>query len=238
MKNLTHLIKYFSSWVKLQKSVAWLLRFKDWLRSRATKRKEWHQTFPQLGNDNKQVPMEKGTEGFQGSTVNKYLSVNDISQAVLEIIKFCQRKRFPEELSSLAKGQPVKRSSHLHKLCPQLQGGVLRVGGRLIRLSMPEEQKHPIILVKDLHISELLVGHVHQKVGHGGCNHMLSKLREKYWIVGVSSAIRKVLSECVRCRRLNALPPHQQMAELPQERIIPDKPPFTRVGVDCLARLK
>lgn len=230
---VTHLIKYFSSWVKLQKSVAWLLRFKDWLRSRAKKRKWWHHTFPQLGNDNKQVFMEKGAEGFQGSTVNKYLSVNDMSQAELEIIKFCQRKRFPEELSSLARGQPVKRSSHLHKLCPQLQGGVLRVGGRLSKMSMPEEQKHPIILVKDLHISELLVRHVHQKVGHGGRNHMLSKLREKYWIVGVSSAIRKVLSKCVRCRRLNALPLYQQMAELPQERIIPDEPPLTRVGVDC-----
>ncbi len=62
---------------------------------------------------------------------------------------------------------------------------------------------------------------------------MLSKLRERYWIAGVSSAIRRVLSKCIICRRLNALPVHQQMADLPPERTVPDEPPFIRVGVDC-----
>ena len=46
-------------------------------------------------------------------------------------------------------------------------------------------------------------------------------------------AIRKVLSKCIICCRLSALPVHQQMADLPPERIVPDEPPFTRVGVDC-----
>lgn len=61
-----------------------------------------------------------------------------------------------------------------------------------------------------------------------------------YWcdLNGVSSAIRKVLPKCVRCRRLNALPLQQQIAELPQERIIPDEPPFTQVGVDCFGPYK
>lgn len=97
---------------------------------------------------------------------------------------------------------------------------------------MPVEEKHPIILAKDLHISELLLRHVYQEV-HGGRNHMLSKLRERYWIAGVGSAIRRVLAKCITCRRLNALPVHQQMADLPHESIVPDEPPFTRVGIDC-----
>lgn len=79
------------------------------------------------------------------------------------------------------------------------------------------EEKHPIILAKDLHISELLLRHVHQKVEHGGCNHKLSKLRERYWIGGVGSAIRRVLARFITCRRLNALPVHQQMADLPHQ---------------------
>lgn len=78
----------------------------------------------------------------------------------------------------MEKGQPIKMSSHLRKLCPQLQDGVLRAGGRFSRSSMPMEVKHPMILAKDLHISELLLGQVYQQVGHGGRNHMLSKLRE------------------------------------------------------------
>ncbi len=54
------------------------------------------------------------------------------------------------------------------------------------------------------------------------------------WIPGVSTAIRKLLSKVIVCRRLNSLPGCQQMADLPSERVTPNKPPFTRVGVDYL----
>lgn len=62
------------------------------------------------------------------------------------------KEKIPEEFSSLQKGQNVKRTSHIYKLNPVLEEGVLRVG-RLIRAAMPLESKHPDILDKDLHIS-------------------------------------------------------------------------------------
>lgn len=62
---------------------------------------------------------------------------------------------------------------------------------------------------------------------------MLSKLRQSYWIPGARVAIRKILLKCVVCRRLHAAPGHQRMADLPLDRLSPDEPPFTRVGVDC-----
>ncbi len=97
---------------------------------------------------------------------------------------------------------------------------------------MPEESKHPVILANNSHIADILLQHIHQEVG-GGRNHMLSKLRQKYWIPGVSSAIRKLLYKCI-CRRLNSLLGCQQMADLQSERVTPNEPPFTRVGVDYL----
>lgn len=103
---------------------------------------------------------------------------------------------------------------------------------------MPAEAKHPIILAKDFHISDILLRHIHREVGHGGRNHMLAKLREKYWITGASTAIRRALSKCVICRRQNAQPVSQQMADLPAERVTPDEPPFTRVGVDYFGPFK
>jgi len=51
---------------------------------------------------------------------------------------------------------------------PILEDGVLRVGGRLSRAVMPEEMKHPIILAKDFHISDIILKCIHQEVGHGG----------------------------------------------------------------------
>ncbi|KAE8300343.1 hypothetical protein D5F01_LYC00480 [Larimichthys crocea] len=177
---VTLLIEYFSSWTSLKKSVAWLLRIKSWLMSCVKKRRQLQLTFAQsdIIKEQQAYSMERQMKDFKRTVVHRSLTVTDLDQAKLAIIKFCQGKRFPEELIGLGKGQPVKKSSHLNKLCQQLQDGILRVGGRLSKLSMPGEEKHPIILAKDLHISELLLRHVHQKVGHGGRNHMLSKLRK------------------------------------------------------------
>ncbi len=98
---------------------------------------------------------------------------------------------------------------------------------------MPEEVKHPVILAKDLHISDLILRQIHHDIGHCGRNYMLEKLRQRYWIPGASCAIRRILSKCVVCRRLHGTVGNQQMADLPQDRVTPDKPPFTYVGVDC-----
>lgn len=156
----------------------------------------------------------------------------DIDKAELAIIQFSQQTKFQDELLCLERGQNIKKSSHLYKLSPRLENGILRVGGRLSKSSLPLETKHPIILAKDLYISSLLLRHIHEEVGHSGRNYMLSKLREKYWVTGVSTAIRRVLSKCTICRRLGATPVCQQMADLPTERLQPNEPPFTCVGVD------
>jgi hypothetical protein len=61
---------------------------------------------------------------------------------------------------------------------------------------------------------------------------MLSELRKKYWISKANSVARKVLSRCVVCRRARGKVGEQKMADLPAERILPDLPPFTNVGLD------
>ncbi len=61
---------------------------------------------------------------------------------------------------------------------------------------------------------------------------MLSTLQKRYWIINANSACRKVISECVVCRRLQGKIGEQKMADLPKERIMPDLPPFSNTGVD------
>ena len=63
--------------------------------------------------------------------------------------------------------------------------------------------------------------------------HVLSLIGEKFWIVGARTAVRRYLSTCVACKRRQAHIGEQKMADLPVDRITPDKPPFTYVGVDC-----
>lgn len=74
-------------------------------------------------------------------------------------------------------------------------------------------------------IEELKKGH-HVKLS------MLSMLRQKYWLIHAPSSIRKLISKCIVCRRQRSRVGEQKMAQLPEDRLIPDEPPFTRVGVD------
>ena len=50
--------------------------------------------------------------------------------------------------------------------------------------------------------------------------------------------IAEVFSKCLSCRRRQRPLCEQKMADLPADRITPDKPPFTSVGVDCFDPLQ
>jgi len=228
-------IHSFSSWAKLKTMVGWLLRFKQLLSKLAQKRAQLKLDFADSDLDDVtlQERLKNEMNVYKKKVALGALSVEEFGKAESAIICYCQRKRYPEEMMSLQKHERVKKTSQLYKLDPVLEGGVLRVGGRLSKAAMPAEAKYPAILAKDLYISEILLRHIHHQTGHGGHNHMLAELRQRYWIPGASVAIRKILSKCMTCRRLHAAPGSQRMADLPQERVYPDKPPFTCVGVDC-----
>ena len=97
---------------------------------------------------------------------------------------------------------------------------------------MPEKVKHPLILPKEAHISKLILRDIHETIGHLGRNCMISKLREKYWILRANTAAKRLINECVTCRTLHPKTRGQEMSDLPIDRVTSDEPPFTKVGVD------
>lgn len=226
-------ISYFSDLKKLKTSVAWMLRFRDVLLTLSQRRK--------LLKDSESIGQDRGGQGKdlhaqmqreRLSLRGQSLTPGDLERAEGAIIRLYQQGRFPDEIATLRDGGSVKRNSDLYKLDPVLEDGLLRVGGRLSRAAMPEVEKHPVILSKEQHVSKLILKHLHQQLGHAGRNHMLSSLRKQYWVTRANSACRKVISECVVCRRLQGKAGEQKMADLPVERIMPDLPAFTNVGVD------
>ncbi|KAL2089190.1 hypothetical protein ACEWY4_016089 [Coilia grayii] len=169
----------------------------------------------------------------------KMLTVEDLSRAEMEVVKYSQRQTYAEEIQVLQQGKSyVKRNSSIFKLDPYLQDGVLRVGGRLNRSAMPEEAKHPALLYKQHRIAHLILHHIDLETGHGGKNHVLARLRQRYWIPKANAAVRTMISQCNLCRRLHAKAGEQKMADLPQDRLLPDKPPFTNIGMDYLVLLR
>ena len=152
------LLEYFqkcSFWIRLKKVVAWLLHYRERLLS-ASKNKE-------LSCD-----------------VLKYITLEEIKKAEREILKHVQRRAFPEEFNHPEKA--LKKSSRLYKLDPTIIDGLLHVGGRLHKASLPMESKHQIIIPKEDHVTRVTIDDYHKAGGHSSREHVLASVRQKFWI--------------------------------------------------------
>ena len=88
-------------------------------------------------------------------------------------------------------------------------------------------------------MTDLIINQCHENLGHMGQESVLSSLRETVWIMKGRSAVKRVLRRCVACQRQrNAHPGKQFMADLPEVRLVPEKPPFSYVGVDFFGPLQ
>ena len=226
--HITEAIEKFSSWTRLKKVMAWVLRYKQSLKKQSQRRKA------------------KEAISYQ-SDVSKItpLSVSEVNEAETEIVKFVQKQNFTEELLALSRVSRVcketekkatknltKKNSSIYKLDPVLENGLLRVGGRLEHAPIENDAKHPIILPKKHHVTKLIIEYFHRASAHSGIEYTLSLIRQRYWIPGARSNVRNTLNTCFSCRRRQAPVMQQKMASLPQDRVTPSKPPFTYVGVD------
>ncbi len=115
---------------------------------------------------------------FKSSLCKDLLSVEELEKAEMEIIRFCQKKKFAEELTSLRKEGVVKRNSPLYSLNPIFQSDIVKVGGCLDKALISEKSKHPIILAKEWHISNLFLCQIHEEVGNNGQTYMLAALQQ------------------------------------------------------------
>ena len=159
-------------------------------------------------------------------------TVDEMAQAKDVILKAAQRPAFAKELSAVQANKVVSANSPLHKLSPILEGDLICVGGRLKHSQLTCEEKNPVILAKDSHISLLLVRHYHEQVRHQGRHLTEGAVRAAgLWILGGKRLINSVLHKCIICRKLRGRMEEQRMADLPPERL-KVCPPFTYVGLD------
>ena len=192
----------FSSWRRLVEAIAFL-----WLKVRLLK----------------QGP----------SDAHRSKSVEGFKEAECFIIKIVQHEQFELELTCLREGTPLPRNSRLLALNPFVDdSGIIRVGGRLNKADIPSNQRNPVILPGNHHISQLLVLYHHDLVKHQGRHLTEGAVRAAgLWIIGAKRLISSVIHKCVVCRKLRGRQMLQQMADLPADRLQPG-PPFTSVGVD------
>lgn len=128
--------------------------------------------------------------------------------------------------------QSLSQKSSIHNLDPYIDSnGILRVGGRIQRAAITDDEKHPIILPAKIHLTTLLIRRTHDQTLHGGYGLVARKLRQKYWIVTGSNAIKSEIHKCVICFRFKKKLLIQKMGDLPSYRL-QEAIPFTYTGVD------
>ena len=154
-----------------------------------------------------------------------YLTAAEVKHAQTVLIKTAQAFGYPEEVHKLSQKKDVKKSSSLTSLKPYLDvDGLICVGGRI-------HNQHPYIIPSDHPIAKAIILHFHN-LAHVGLEWTLSLIRQNFWIVKARRLVKKIIQGCVVCKRLYAKPSSQLMADLPSERIEPNTPAFTNIGVD------
>ena len=111
------------------------------------------------------------------------LSVSELSTAEFKWILNCQQLQFPSEI------QYLKSGVHNNKKCPvlvrQLQlflddEGYLRCGGRIHNAPVSRTTKFPYLLPPRHTMTNLILQAAHITQIHGGVNHTVTTLRQKF----------------------------------------------------------
>ncbi|KAL9955946.1 hypothetical protein ACROYT_G037352 [Oculina patagonica] len=123
------------------------------------------------------------------------------------------------------------------KLKLEDQGGVLKCRGRLENSDLDMEAQQPIILAKDHRLTKLLIEECHRKVHHGGVRATLGELRSRFWVPKGRQVVKKVLRECVTCKKEQCKPfEAPPTAALPGFRVR-ESPPFSKASAKLVKRL-
>ena len=112
------------------------------------------------------------------------------------------------------------------------QKSVIRCKGRLEHSEMVHEAKEPIILPKEHRLTVLQTQECHDRVLHNSVRRTLAKLRSRFWVPKERQVVKRVISRCVPCKKIEGKsftqPPTASLSEF---RVRPASP-SAKVGVD------
>ena len=193
--SLMNLIERHSSYNKLWRVMAWILRFKN---NCSTKPK----LSGSLTAKEKQDAFFKIVSIVQQQQWPKELQVLDQQQTT-------------EDNGKLVS---VMRTSNICNLNPFLdENGILRVGGRLENSNKAFAAKHPVLLPY-CHLARIYFQDLHVQSLHAGPTLLLATARQNVWIVRGAQMAREIVKKCVTCTRWKGETLVQQMGNLPKSR--------------------
>uniref|UniRef100_A0A069DYA1 Putative bel15-i ag n=1 Tax=Panstrongylus megistus TaxID=65343 RepID=A0A069DYA1_9HEMI len=197
-----NLLNKYSSWSKLIKIMAYILRFIHNLKSKLNSRN--------LG----------------------FITLQEYLQAKSKIYLLLQIQHFSKEIKALKEGNQIDKRSKIYNLNPFLDDqGILRVGGRLRHSQLSRDQINPILLPYSHHVTKLIFKHFHNIYLHVGPQNLLVTVRQIYWPIKGKVMAKQTCKQCITCFKAEPKNKPTLMGNLPKERVNMARP-FAVTGVD------
>ena len=164
-------ISRISKFSKMKRTAAWVLRFVRLLR--------------------------------RGSDEPGELSAKEVDEGERLLCLQAQVDVFTREINLVRQNMAVEKSRSIFKLKPYIgDDGLLRVHGRIdAATTTPFASRRPVIMPKHHPITKSLIHHYHRLLHHQNDDVITNEVRLRFWVPHLRSAVRKVKTECSRCRR-------------------------------------
>ena len=161
---------------------------------------------------------------------NEVENVNFYKLAYNTIIRTEQERVYPDEYEYLRSKK--KTNIDLPELVSRLNlyldnNEILRVRGKL-----PAGYHTPALLPKNSLLTNSIIRDIHESLNHCGLYPVLKELRKNFWIESYFSTVKKVLKNCIVCRRINEPPINLNQNCYRDFRINPENKPFSYVFLD------
>ncbi|XP_041630550.2 uncharacterized protein, partial [Drosophila kikkawai] len=199
----------FSSFSRLVRTTAWVLRFARWCRRQRSELEEYG------------------------------LTAKECEAAENLLVRQAQLESFPDEMRSAKRGKEVASSSEIRGLAPYMdEHGVLRVHGRVdAALCMPYSARRPVILSHRHSLTEMIVRHFHAQMKHQNVDATIAQIRTRFWVTKMRRMLKEVISACYECKLQRTRPMPPIMAPLPEDRLEAGGWPFKYTGLDYFGPL-
>ena len=150
-----------------------------------------------------------------------------------KLISIEQQKCFPEIFSYFRTNNKILKDapSLVFQLNLFLENDIIKVRGKL-------SHNFPVLLCPNSKLTELLIKDIHQDCCHAGIYGVLKELRKRFWVTKSFSTVKKILSRCITCRRINARPIKLSQNEYREARLNPPQIPFSYIYLDYMGPFK
>ena len=114
------------------------------------------------------------------------------------------------------------------------ENGLLRVKSKFKEWALSPNKKLPIFLPRESYLTYLIVNNAHIKTLHSGCYAVLNQLRKHYYIPCQFSLVKKIIKQCIHCKRFNSRNVKLNQNSYRDFRVDPPPIPFANLFMDYI----